>query len=356
MSSITSKDIDEFKAHLKTKPLLKQSSFQIDPDKIQTQSSSTVKKNMDILMSCLKKGAIWGYIKEAPKAEIPNPKYKKREYWTSTQVRVALDDMENDKLLHLAVHMAFVFSTRAGETVGIDIESIDFSTNPASLMIKQQVQRVEDEDLVHTPKDKIICIFPKHVTAAKTSLVLKNLKWDGEARKVFILQPLAEEIKARMNDIERNKDFFGSEYQGYKLLLCKPDGRPIDPKDIGPLFKSWQASIGIAKDERIDFQGLRKSGEMYKIRLDAREYKTVAIMGGHSEAVLRKHYDKDTDADFIKIAKLIEEDFYPQIQMEEVTKEKILDTEATLQAIKNNPEFAQQVMQLLISNAVKVAQ
>jgi len=356
VSSITSKDIDEFKAHLKTKPLLKQSSFQIDPDKIQTQSSSTVKKNMDILMSCLKKGAIWGYIKEAPKAEIPNPKYKKREYWTSTQVRVALDDMENDKLLHLAVHMAFVFSTRAGETVGIDIESIDFSTNPASLMIKQQVQRVEDEDLVHTPKDKIICIFPKHVTAAKTSLVLKNLKWDGEARKVFILQPLAEEIKARMNDIERNKDFFGSEYQGYKLLLCKPDGRPIDPKDIGPLFKSWQASIGIAKDERIDFQGLRKSGEMYKIRLDAREYKTVAIMGGHSEAVLRKHYDKDTDADFIKIAKLIEEDFYPQIQMEEVTKEKILDTEATLQAIKNNPEFAQQVMQLLISNAVKVAQ
>jgi len=65
-------------------------------------------------------------------------------------------------------------------------------------------------------------------------------------------------MKEQLEQIERDKDFFGSEYRDYGLLLCHPDGRPVEPKYLGDIFKNWQCKLHI--DDQIEFQGLRKSG------------------------------------------------------------------------------------------------
>jgi len=88
--------------------------------------------------------------------------------------------------------------------VGIDIKTIDF--HDRSMWIKQEVQRVSDKSLTVLPKN---------------------------------------------------------EYKNNGLLICKPDGRPIDLKDLSKWFKKWQTAEGIKN--QIEFQGLRKSGQMHKV-------------------------------------------------------------------------------------------
>ena len=64
------------------------------------------------------------------------------------------------------------------------------------------------------------------------------------------------------------KAYFDDLYSDYGLLLCQADGRPIDQKALGKAFKELQRSLRIPKEEQIEFQGLRKSGQMKKTPFD----------------------------------------------------------------------------------------
>ena len=164
------------------------------------------------------------------------PDGKRKQQWETYDTeleamqRKAHIDYLQDKLLHLVVHLAFVCSLRAGETTGISINTIDF--HDRSLWITQEVQRVSDDSLSELPKNEIIRIFPKDVAASRSSLILKGPKTEGSVRKQYLTTPLLYEIRTRLDEIRSNKEFFGSEYKDYGLLICKPDGRPVDPKDI----------------------------------------------------------------------------------------------------------------------------
>ena len=125
-------------------------------------------------------------------------------------------------------------------------------------------------------------------------------------------------------------------------------------------LKNWQASAGIEGDKQIDFQGLRKSGQMHKLRLmkTHRGHLEEIIAGGagHSVGVMNKHYDEILDSDKRSLIKMIEDDFYPP----EVTRKnrmgEIVNLDAAMQALLNNPELARQFMHLMATNAVNVAQ
>ena len=78
----------------------------------------------------------------------------------------------------------------------------------------------------------------------------------------------------------------------YGLLICKPNGNPIDPHSFSKAFKSWQTKLGIDVNEQIEFQGLRKSGQMHKVRLSQNNYQLVAESSGQSPEVLMSNYNE----------------------------------------------------------------
>lgn len=197
MSTITAEDIDNFMDYLSKKPCKGPKSYRKKPQKFRLYhplSSSSVKKCYTVLTAGFSAAKKCRYITEIPETTATIEKFVKRKAWKHGQVADALQKIKEDKLLRLAVHIAFVCSLRAGETAGIDIRTIDF--HDRSLWIKQEVQRVSDEALKVLPKNEIISVFPKDISDSQSSIILKAPKTEGSLRKQYLTTPLLQEIRA----------------------------------------------------------------------------------------------------------------------------------------------------------------
>ena len=347
MSTITSEDIDNFLDHLSKKPCKGSKSYGKKGTDIPKLSSGTIKKCYNILMVGFPTAKKWRYISEIPDTTAPVEKYKKRKAWDPETVYSALVGIEADKLLHLAIHFAFVCSLRVGETAGIDLHTLNFQDH--SIWITQEVQRVSDKALQELPQEEIFRIFPKQLATSKSSMILKGPKTERSHRKIYLTTPLLSEIKERLDEIKSNKEFFGKEYKDYGLLLCHPDGRPIDPKSLEKAFKDWQKASQVEK--LIEFQGLRKSGQMHKIRITHNNYQVVSNNGGQSTPVMLTHYDEALDSEKRALSQAVEESFYPKQATDAELNE---DEDEFLRKIQNNRKLLQELMQVAHSSAIGV--
>jgi len=245
-------------------------------------------------------------------------------------------------MLHLAVHIAFMCSMRAGETMGLDVRSINFKDR--SLWITQTIQRVSEEALGKIPKDEILRIFPKQTDFSKSHIILKTPKTDESERKLFINTYLLEEILQRINQIKKCKNFFGSDYHDYGLLFCQPNGDPIETSLMERWFHGWQIKNGV--DPVIDFQGLRKSSSMYKLRMSGFNYQEVQGDTGHTTpTVLMEHYNEALEFERRNLAVKIQEDFYPQPKTNSDADDDAI--EKLLEAVKGDPQLLKKLMQSL---------
>lgn len=347
MSSITAEEIDNFLDHLSQKPCKGPKSYGKCPEDMPTLSSSSVKKCFTVLTSGFETAMKWHYIASIPVVTAPAEKTVKRKFWEAARVYEILESITEDKLLHLAVHLAFVCSLRAGEIAGIDRATVDF--RDGSLWITRQVQRVSDKSLTVLPKNEIIRVFPKQIPTAQSSLILKGPKTEDSWRKQYLTRPLLQEILARIKEIDKQKAFFRSEYQDYGLLLCQPDGRPLDPKSLENAFKGHQARMGIPETERVDIQGLRKSGQMHKVRLSKNDYQLVAENAGQSPEVLMNNYNEALDSEKRALSRLVEGSFYPN---QEPESQNASGEAAELMArLSQNPELRRQLLENLLLGA-----
>ena len=348
MSTITAQAIDDFIDHLRKKPCRGYKSFGKKASEIPTLSSPTIKKCYNILMLGFPTAKRWGYVKEIPDTTAPAEKYKKRKAWSSVAIMEALDKIQDDPLLHLAVHIAFVCSLRAAEVVGLDANSVNPSDH--SLWITQIIERVSDKSLEELPKERIIRVFPKQNQRSKTSMVLKAPKTEDSFRKQYLTGPLLKEIMERLQEIEQNKAALGPEYHNYGLLICQYDGRPIDPCNLCKSFRRWQTEHNIT--DQIDFQGLRKSGQMHKVRISQNNYQLVAESSGQSPEVLMSNYNEALDSEKRDLSRLVESDLYPAKQIySDRPSEKNFDPDLLLQKIRSDPDFSRELMQLLLRSA-----
>jgi integrase len=350
MSTITVEDIDNFIDCLSQKSCKGSKSYHKSPRDIPKLSSGTIKKCYNVLTAGFPTAKKWKYITEIPETSAPSEKWKKRKAWNPDRVYSALTGIQDDKLLHLAVHIAFVCSLRAGETIGIDTKTIDFRDR--SFWVAQEVQRVSDESLKELSENEIIRVFPKKIPSSKSSMILKGPKTEGSYRKQYLTEPLLREIRERLDEIERHKEFFGEEYRDYGLLLCQPDGRPIDPKNLCKWFKVWQCTLGIEERDQIEFQGLRKSGQMHKVRLTQNNYQLVAENSGQSPEVLMSNYNEVLDSEKRALSALVENSFYPQQTDTKLSGE----TETILSMLKNNPELSNRILQTLLLETTRAKQ
>lgn len=352
MSTITAQAIDDFIDHLRKTPCRGFKSYGKKASEIPTLSSPTIKKCYNILMLGFPTAKRWGYVKEIPDTTAPSEKFKKRKAWSPVAIMEALDKIKDDPLLHLAVHIAFVCSLRAAEVVGLDANSVNPEDN--SIWITQIVERVSDNSLRELPKERIVQIFPKQNPLSKTSMILKTPKTDDSFRKQYLTGPLLKEIMERLKVIEQNKSALGSEYHDYGLLICQNDGRPIDPCNLCKSFRRWQTEHHIT--DQIDFQGLRKSGQMHKVRLTQNNYQLVAESSGQSPEVLMSNYNEALDSEKRNLSSLVEADLYPKPFAEsEKNIEEKFDADLLLEKIRSDPDFSRQLMQLLLRNAEKAS-
>ena len=196
-------------------------------------------------------------------------------------------------------------------------------------------------------------IFPKEIESSVSNMVLKSPKTEESYRKQFLTTPLLQEIKERLQEIEQNKLFLGSKYKDYNLLICKPDGSPCDPKSFNVMFKKYQTEMGINKDDQIEFQGLRKSGQMHKVRLSQNNYQLVAESSGQSPEVLMSNYNEAFEHEKRNLSMLVETSFYPSDN--NVTENNLQDATVILHALQDNPDLSKQILQLLQANATNIS-
>lgn len=310
MSEITSRDIDDFVDHLSQKQCRGTKRYSMTREEIPTLASATVRKVFNLVKTAFMTAVEWGYARSMPNTQAPTVKHKKRPFWSPQDVYMALDGMQTpgEEILHLAIHMAFICSLRAGELMGIGVKSVDFRDN--TIWITQSLQRVSDEALAMLPAHEVIRRFPKLTDFSKSMLILKPPKTEDSTRKQYLTAPLVMEIKARIAQIEHDKEYYGEEYHDYGLLFSWPNGDPIEPTRIEKWFRTWQADNGI--EDTIDIQGLRKSGQMHKVRLSGFDYQLVAQNSGQSPEVLMTHYNEVLEYEKKNLAMKIEDDFYPK--------------------------------------------
>lgn len=354
MSKITAEDIDEFLDHLSKKPCSGSKSYGKTRNETPRLSSATIKKCYNILTVGFPTAKKWHYINEIPAFSAPAEKTKKRKAWEPDKVLDFLKRSEDDLTLHLAVHMAFVCSLRAGEVAGIRIDEIDFRDR--SMWISQNLQRVSDESLAELPKEEIVTVFPKKISSSSSSLILKGPKTEGSVRKQYLTTPLLQEIQKQLRVIDENKKLLGNEYHDYGLLFCHPDGTPLDPKSLDKSFKSRQTALGIKDKDQIEFQGLRKSGQMHKVRLTKNNYQLVAENSGQSPEVLMSNYNEALESEKRTLALLVETNFYNGSSQAPVAASAgSLQADRLIQQLQQDPTLSQQILQVLLSHALNAS-
>lgn len=214
------------------------------------------------------------------------------------------------------------------------------------MWITRQIQRVSDSAIGVLPKHEVLHIFPKQVLTSKSSMILKGPKTEDSHRKQYLTTPLLDELHERLARIEENQAFFREEYRDYGLLICQTDGRPVDPRNLEKSFKEHQKRIGIPENERIDFQGLRKSGQMHKVRLSQNNYQLVAENAGQSPEVLMNHYNEALDYEKRALSRLVENSFYPHQETSGEAQDSA-DVSELMAQIQQNPELCRKLLQSL---------
>ena len=171
--------------HKSVKPLNKRSN-QVRGNRIAHQFGKDCVQMYNILTLGFETAKRWNYIAEIPNTKGPSEHYKRRKAWSAEYISKILDQIQEDPILHLSLHLAFVCSLRAGEIVAIDIHSINL--DDGSMWISQILERVSDEALKNLSREKIAKVFPKQFSNAKSRLVLKIPKTEGSLRKQYLTQ------------------------------------------------------------------------------------------------------------------------------------------------------------------------
>jgi integrase len=338
--------ISAFIEHLKNKPCGGSKSYNKKPEEIETLGSSSVKKCFDILSAALSTAKEWKIIKEIPEATPPSVKYKKRAYWTPQEALSTIYSID-DPVLRLGVHIAYVLTLRPGEVVGIPIGAIQGS----GIEIRQEIERMTDKALKATAKEDIIRVFPKKKGESGTQLVLLTPKTEGSVRRLYLNKFLSEDIAARLSQIEKDKQYYGDAYNDYGLLICLPNGDPVERTRMQRWFKDWQARNDT--EIKIDMQGLRKSGAMYKLRLSDYDYQAVQLETGHSTPnVLMEHYNEVMVSEKSRLAEKFENDFYAGREVK--AEIRASGIEELLQAVMADPEQLAALSKFMALQSVQV--
>ena len=128
--------------------------------------------------------------------------------------------------------------------------------NPCRLIDAPQREEPENETLTAAEARALLALTAGRRNGTRWSVALA-LGWKftrpkgNRRRTVPIPVQLVAPLRQHFADQDAEREAAGAAWQGWDLVWCEPDGRPIDPHDDWDQWKALLAEAGIAKNARL---------------------------------------------------------------------------------------------------------
>ena len=297
----------------------------------------------------------WDIIAKNPfeNTTLPKIKRKPREIWDAATIRKALDECKDGRL-YVAINLSFACSLRIGEIVGltwdnIHISDADIASDNAYLCVEKELVRVREDSLAVLGEEEIIKKFPRtmYLEDASTVIVLKTPKTETSNRVVWLPKTVAELLVQYKKDQQELKEFLGSAYNDYNLVIALDNGNPVESRIVRDRFQRLCEENDY---EVVVFHSLRHLSTGYKLKMTNGDVKSVQGDTGHAEAeMVTDVYSEIIDEDRRFNAQKMDKEFYSTLNDD--TNNPTQDTAVTdsdmalLELIKSlSPEMKEQFL------------
>ncbi|MFI3326669.1 MAG: site-specific integrase [Clostridia bacterium] len=347
IQKIGPRDIEKLYDTLRTKKVSGSKSFNKADEDIPCLTSTTIRHVHSIVKCAFDKAVEWNIINKTPViCDAPKKNVAEKTIWDTYSFKIALQNMDH-RLLHLAVHLAFICSLRIGETMALTWDCVDFDNN--CIIINKTIQRVDKEALKLLPTDTLIRIFPQADDTKKSVLILKDPKTKTSVRKCFLPEPLKEELLMQKEHQRKEKIFAEEIYTDYDLVFALEIGSPVEPNLCEKWFKKWQQRTPLDLP-KIIFHEIRHSSTTYKLSLSNGDIKSVQGDTGLATAdMVTNTYSHIVEKSRINMMSLVEDDFYNDFNEESKDFTEIDEIEELLALAKNNPNFREKLLFALVA-------
>lgn len=257
-----------------------------------------------------------------------------------------------DDLLSICMHLAFSCSMRIGEITGLTWEDViideeSIATNNAKVIINKELSRVNAEAMQKLKEKDILKIFPTQKPHCTTRLVLKTPKTETSNRVVWLPKTVAELLVQYKKDQQELKEFLGSAYNDYNLVIALDNGNPVESRIVRDRFQKLCEENDY---EVVVFHSLRHLSTGYKLKMTNGDVKSVQGDTGHAEAeMVTDVYSEIIDEDRRFNAQKMDKEFYSTLNDD--TDNPKQDTDLTdsdmalLELIKSlSPEMKEQFL------------
>ena len=189
---------------------------------------------------------------------------------------------------------------------------------------------------------------------SSTVIVLKTPKTESSVRKVWMPKTVAYILWEWKASQDKQKEFLGSEYLDYNLVVALANGRPCEDRIILKSFEKLREKAGLPK---VVFHSLRHSSTTYKLKLNHGDIKATQGDTGHAQAsMVTEVYAHILDEERKINAQKFEVAFYANPDMRRVEQElnppkpepaPDLNLQSLLAQLQENHELARQLKALL---------
>lgn len=296
---------------------------------------ANIKKIHDIIRCALNQAILWEYLdtkmrNPASMATLPKMPKNRREVWTINTFKKAIS-LVDDELLLLCMHLAFSCSMRIGEITGltwndiiIDDEALE--NDNARVIINKELSRVSLEAMQKLKEKDIIKVFPTQKPHATTRLVLKTPKTETSNRTVWLPKTVATLLRSYKQDQQELKEFLGTAYNDYNLVIALDNGNPVESRIVRNRFQTLCETNNF---EVVVFHSLRHLSTGYKLKMTNGDIKSVQGDTGHAEAeMVMDVYSRVIDEDRRFNAKKLDEQFYGTLDESEKETSKVSPSES----------------------------
>lgn len=348
---ITTRTVDKFIQTLQKTPPV---STRTRRAKTEYVTDKTIEKIIKLLRCAFHQAVRWELISKNPfnHAILPKTTYTKRDIWDAETICAALDECK-DRLLYIAMNLAFACSLRMGEILGLTWNNVhildeEIATDNAYIYIDKELTRVSKQALEKIGEKDIFYIFPPTMVNTTTRLVLKTPKTATSIRKVWLPKTLACILRDWKEYQDNWKDMLGEEYEDHDLVIALDNGRPCENRIIEKRFSQLKEKAGLPN---VVFHSLRHSSTTYKLKLNHGDLKATQGDTGHAQAsMVTQIYAHVLDEDRKVNAQKFEKAFYakPDLRNSRPPEEKQdVDVSALIEQLKSSPELAKALAALI---------